>query len=245
MVYTICMSVQEKEKRWIKNSPTIIVVNSIFAAIAGILFVLVVSDFVCPYSWWQSLPFILSFFLFSWTAERTTDAIDKKDTGKYVAYMLPYNIGVVLLFLGIWLIFLHRYNFSLGLFFISFLISLVFLSLFFGCSKINWRKRWRLLVLIILQVITCFLAYCCNSLSLKVSLISWLAGFALGVFSSPWLADSWWLLSRDEEEFGDYEKELDEEKGDPEKDSHIWELLFYALRKPKLWQYIRKVFHLN
>ncbi len=228
MVYTICMSVQKKEKRWIKNSPTIIVINSIFAAIAGILFVFAVTAFVCPKDWGWSLPFIISFFLFSWTAERTTDAIDKKDTEKYIAYMLPYNIGVVLLFLGIWLIFFHIYNFSLELFLVSSFFCLCFSIFFFTYFRTYpWLVGVPLLIMV--QIVICLVACHWWSFCLKNALVSGFAGFAFLIFSSPWLADSWWLLSLNEIDFNKYKEELDGHI-EPTVDTHIWQDLFYGLR---------------
>jgi hypothetical protein len=159
------------KKPWIENSPTLVVVNSIFAAIASILFVFVLGDSHLSECWFLCLLFLFSFFLFSWTADRITDAVDKKDTRKHVAYMFPYNFAVVVLFFGISLIVHYRYNFST-----------------------------------------------------LVSLGVWL------VPSYPWLADCWWLVSRNEDEFNRFINELDGTI-EPIPERHQWERLFYSLRK--------------
>jgi uncharacterized protein len=101
------------DKRWIGNASDLIIVNSIFAAIAGILLVFVLGDSCLDHCWYVSLIFLFSFFLFALTAERITEAIGQKSTKTHVAYMFPYNFAVILLFLGICLIVHFRYNFSL------------------------------------------------------------------------------------------------------------------------------------
>jgi len=227
------------EKRWVKNSPTAIVVNSIFAAIAGILFVFVLQDthLSCSEWWYMSLPFLFSFFLFSWTAERMTDAIDKKDTRKYVAYFLPYNIGVILLFFGICLIFLQRYDFSL-VFFTVYLLLCYFFWLIFWFWLGFERSFWPMLAAAILLLAgICLIACQWYNFCFEQSLVAGLTGLIFLGFSSPWLVDSWYIIFWKEEDFNNYLKEL-EGTIIPSSDPHKWELLFYGLRKAV--NYIRK-----
>jgi len=102
-------------KPWMDNSSNWIVVNSIFAAIAGLLIILILQDKECFEKAWK-LPvslFALSFFLFSLTAERIPESGDEKDTKKHIAYMLLYNIGVVLLFFGTALTINYKYDSSI------------------------------------------------------------------------------------------------------------------------------------
>jgi hypothetical protein len=219
-----------RNKKWIKNSPNGIVVNSIFAATAGILFVLVLQD-PCLAKWYLCCPFIFSFFFFAWTAERITDAVDQESTEKYVAYFLPYNGGVILLFLGIWLILFHKFQFPLKISCITFAFSyaLTILGLFVPKS-LSFRQR--LLIIIIIAAIYCLIVYHFNSTIACAGFI--ISGFAFYVFSFPWVADSWYLIKWDDEEFAEYLKEL---KGDvtPESDPHIWEWIFYRFRAFRLW----------
>jgi hypothetical protein len=62
------------------------------------------------------------------------------------------------------------------------------------------------------------------------SLVSELTGLIFMVFSAPWWADIWYLLSWSETDFKEYKKELDG-LSKPCKDPHIWEQLFDGLRK--------------
>jgi hypothetical protein len=92
---------EKPEKPWIKNSPNMIVVYSIFAAIAGGLLVFILQDNnFCEYWKWPVLFFAFSFFLFSLTAERTSEAILEDNVKKRIAYMFLYDVGVILLFFG-------------------------------------------------------------------------------------------------------------------------------------------------
>lgn len=101
------------EKYWIKNISNLVVVNSIFAAIAGLLLVFVLQDTSLNGKIYLIAFSFIPFFLFALTAERIIDAVDESNTKKHVAYMLLYNIGVILLFFGIVLIIHFKSEFSL------------------------------------------------------------------------------------------------------------------------------------
>jgi hypothetical protein len=84
---------------WQKNAPSQIVLNSIFAALAGILLGLSLQD-PSAGTWHKlvELTFSLfSFLLFARSAEGTTDALDEKDVRQFVYYLLWYNLAVILL----------------------------------------------------------------------------------------------------------------------------------------------------
>ena len=206
------------EKRWIKNVSNLIAVNSIFAATAGVLFVLVLQDSLLSKSWYLPLPFLFSFFIFSWTAERITDAIDKNNTEKHVAYMLPYNLAVILLFFGTCFIFLYKYELS----FVSFLIYLPILLLFWLVYRFTFLLLRILVILLFIGI--CFILFYRHS-----SLGEFLAAGIIWVASSPWLADTWWLIFSNENEFNQYIGELDGTI-EPIPDPHKWEHFFYWLR---------------
>jgi len=117
------------------NSSNMIVVNSIFAAIAGLLIVFILQDKECFENvWkWPVALFALSFFLFSLTAERITEAIDEKDTQKHVAYMFLYNLGVIFLFFGAALTINYKYPSNL-----AWLIIIAFIASFPWLDDIRW-----------------------------------------------------------------------------------------------------------
>ena len=220
------------KKHWEINAPTNIVVNSIFAAIAGILFVFVLQDTHLSSSEgrYLSLPFLFSFFFISWAAERTTDALDKKDTKKYVAYFLPYNIGVILLFLGICLIFLQRYDSSLIILFFVYLLLCYPLWFFLWFILDFEHSFWPILAVSILLAGICLRAWQWYNFCFGQSLVAGLMGLIFLGFSSPWLVDSWYIVCWKEEDFNEYLKEL-EGTIKPSTDPHKWEGLFYGLRK--------------
>jgi hypothetical protein len=110
---------QSCEKPWKRNTSQFLTVNSIFAALSGILIVLVLQEdkyfnkliplIHIPFAFLAVGIFFISFFLFALAAEKTTDALDEDDSKKYVYYMLHYNAGVALLFVGIALLIFFRY----------------------------------------------------------------------------------------------------------------------------------------
>jgi hypothetical protein len=107
------------EKPWRRNTSHFLTVNSIFAALSGVLIVLVLQEdkyfnkliplIHIPFAFLAVGIFFISFFLFALAAEKTTDALDEDDSKKYVYYMLHYNAGVVLLLGGIALLIFFRY----------------------------------------------------------------------------------------------------------------------------------------
>lgn len=89
-------------KHWIRNASNLLVVDAIFAALAGILLVYVFQDFDLKQNW--IIPtscFILSFLLFAWAAEQMTTAVDESDVKKYLYILIFYNIAVISLFVGV------------------------------------------------------------------------------------------------------------------------------------------------
>jgi hypothetical protein len=90
---------QKQPTTWERNAPTQIVLDSIFAALAGVLIVTSLQD-PNPRSWRKLIELIFAFssFLFlARSAEGTTTALDERDVDKYVYYLTWYNLGVVLL----------------------------------------------------------------------------------------------------------------------------------------------------
>jgi hypothetical protein len=99
------------EKPWVKNAPNLLIVNTIFAALAGILLVLVfqVPELNCHWLW-PLLLLLLAFLFFAWSAEEITTAIDEKDVYKYVYILIFYNLGVITLFGGLASIIHYKYQ---------------------------------------------------------------------------------------------------------------------------------------
>jgi hypothetical protein len=114
---------------WERNAPTQVVLDSIFAALAGVLIVTSVQD-VNSGTWHRFIELLFSFCSFVFlarSAEGTTTAMDERDVDKYVYYLLWYNVGVVLL---IWSLAILIYGyFSLHFF--------AFCSRFISCSWIE------------------------------------------------------------------------------------------------------------
>ena len=99
----------QREKPWHKNSSNLLVVNSILAAIAAIVIQTLVSESVATNFWWI-LVGITAFIFFVVSAEKITEAFSDDDVQTYVAYYLPYNFGVLLLFVDLFVIIEHHAN---------------------------------------------------------------------------------------------------------------------------------------
>ncbi len=104
------------ERPWLKNAPNLLIVNAIFAALAGLALGLVFQDADLRGGgrWiWPVVFFGFSFMMFAWTAERITDAIDEGNAKKHIAHMVPYNLGVISLIAGVLAFVRIRYAVSL------------------------------------------------------------------------------------------------------------------------------------
>ena len=78
---------------------------SILAATAGIFLTFVLADSKLSNMTWLWLltvaPLSFSILLFILSGEGITDASDEEDYKKYLSFLVPYNITVIFLFLGI------------------------------------------------------------------------------------------------------------------------------------------------
>jgi hypothetical protein len=90
----------KRDKPWHKNASNLLVVNSILAAISALVIQTTVSDSVHHSVWWLALG-AASLFLFVLTAERIAEAFSDDDVQGFVHSYLPYNLGVLLLFLDL------------------------------------------------------------------------------------------------------------------------------------------------
>ena len=83
------------------------VANSIFAAIAAIVIQTLAAESTTTNFWWMLVGIVaLVFFVVS--AEKITEAFNDDDVKTYVAYYLPYNFGVLLLFVDLFVIVEHH-----------------------------------------------------------------------------------------------------------------------------------------
>ena len=96
----------QREKPWHKNASNLLVVNSILAAISVIVITATkgnVAWLVCA---------VAAMVLFIVSAEKITEAYDEDNVDTYVAYCLPYNLGVLLLFAALFGIIRHHADLS-------------------------------------------------------------------------------------------------------------------------------------
>lgn len=97
---------------WKKNAESLLVVYSILAAIGGVILVYQLSDIHTNFWGVTVIPLLLSIFLFIYSGEQITDALDESDVYKLVYLYVPYNLAVILLFWGIVSVIYFRYSFS-------------------------------------------------------------------------------------------------------------------------------------
>jgi hypothetical protein len=200
-----------------------IVVYSIFAAIAGGLLVFVLQDpnkALCENWKWPVLLFAFSFFLFSLTAERVAESVSEQNIQKRIAYMLLYNFGVILLFFGGAL---TIGDFSLPGIFSKLLLYIPLKLQFFWwlimilgvlVTIIRWQKAWWLII---------FFTFVVFILCPKHTW--WLPAVLLSV---PWVDDVIWLIFSNNDELKKYFKIVGNIT--PSSDERIWVKIFYNLR---------------
>jgi hypothetical protein len=133
---------------WQKNAPSQIVLDSIFAALTGVLLVFSVQD-GSPGTWhrfFELMFSLFSFFFFARSAEGSTNALDEKDVRQYVYYLVWYNLAVIFLVVTIAILvyvyfsahffsFLHRHLSFLSTCELRASIALVFILLFTAMLK--------------------------------------------------------------------------------------------------------------
>jgi len=83
------------EKPWHRNASNLLVVNSILAAIS----LIVVQSTKGNLIW--LIAGIIAALLFIISAEKITEALDEDNVHTYVSYFVPYNFGVLLLFVAL------------------------------------------------------------------------------------------------------------------------------------------------
>ena len=100
------MNTRKNEKPWHKNSANYLIVNSIFVVISvffiGILFQDSIKGKIndCLFNI-SVLCGVIALFILIVTSEKTVHAVEEDDVRKYIAYMLPYNFGVLFLFISL------------------------------------------------------------------------------------------------------------------------------------------------
>jgi hypothetical protein len=86
---------------WQRNAASQIVLDSIFAALAGVWVTIALPASIPNMSVWFKIIegsfSLVSFFLFAISAEGSLTASDENDVIKYLYYLLWYNVGVILI----------------------------------------------------------------------------------------------------------------------------------------------------
>lgn len=119
---------------WKENANSLLVVYSILAATCGIFIGVVFTDDIVRANWWIPILFLgASLWLFLFSAECLTDALDEDDLKKYLSILLLYNLAVICLITGISSIVYLR--------FISH-PSYLLKELIFGCIMVLLNWRW-------------------------------------------------------------------------------------------------------
>jgi hypothetical protein len=87
---------QKDDSTWQRNAGSQIVLDSIFAALAGIWITIATADGIhTKLKFIEVLCSLFSFFFLAVSAEGTINACDERDVLKYVYYLFWYNIGVI------------------------------------------------------------------------------------------------------------------------------------------------------
>lgn len=166
--------------------------------------------------------FATSFFLFSLTAERVAEAVNEKNVQKRIAYMLLYNVGVTVLFIGGALVIA---NISSPKISISVLLSYIPLQPQATCILIIitiiiyirwWQHFWACLMIALLVLLV----------SLLCQKHAWWVPAAL--LSIPWVSDIIWLIFSGNKDFQGYFGIEGNIK--PPSDCKLWVYIFYKIR---------------
>lgn len=91
------------ETPWKKNAESLLVVYTILAAIAGSLLIFILSEHkIYQNLWWLIIiPLLFSLFLFIYSAEQITDALDEDDVQKFLYAFLLYDFALIFLVFGL------------------------------------------------------------------------------------------------------------------------------------------------
>src|SRR5260370_24315356 len=90
----------QRDKPWQKNASSLLVVNSILAAISALVIQTLVTEPAHDSIVWLVIG-AGALFLFILSAEKITEAFASDDVALYVRYCLPYNVGVLLLLVDV------------------------------------------------------------------------------------------------------------------------------------------------
>jgi hypothetical protein len=87
---------------WRENATYMMTLYSILTAMVGIFLVVIIPDKDLSQKWcWPVSLLSFSLVAFVWGTEKFSDALEDNDVEKYLAWFLAYNLGVIVLFLGI------------------------------------------------------------------------------------------------------------------------------------------------
>jgi len=87
---------------WREGLSFVFTYYSILTAMVGAILALAIGDKEISNRWYWPVGLLsLSMFSFIWGLEKCGDAMDENDVDKYLAWLLAYNSGTVLMFFGI------------------------------------------------------------------------------------------------------------------------------------------------
>lgn len=119
-----------KRELWKENSNSLLVLYSILAATTGVFIGIILTE-KCLIESLYYVPLVillLSFWIFIFSAEGMTDALDENDVFKYVAVIFLYNVAVILLISGILIIIYLKLHFHSCISCIILFIIILFLA---------------------------------------------------------------------------------------------------------------------
>ncbi len=117
----------KRKTPWIDNAFSMATLYSILTAMVGVLLAVIIPDTEIKNNWhWPITLLAISFICFVWGTEKLSDALDEDDVDKYLAWFQVYNIGVIMMFLGMaTYIYLHYHLNFYGSGCIVFLFALI------------------------------------------------------------------------------------------------------------------------
>jgi hypothetical protein len=96
------MERKHKEIPWRDNSSFVTTFYAILTAMIGAILALAIGDKeIAAYWYWPIGLLALSMVSFIWGLEKFGEAVDEDDVDKYLAWLLPYNLGSSAMFYGI------------------------------------------------------------------------------------------------------------------------------------------------
>jgi hypothetical protein len=111
---------------WKDDAYSLMTIYSILTAMVGLFLAVMIPDKEINNCWCLPVSLLsLSFISFVWSLEEFSDALDENDVDKYLTWLIIYNFGIILMFLGISFFISLHYHLNSYYFFIPSLIALI------------------------------------------------------------------------------------------------------------------------